>query len=83
MTAKSYPIRERQTRWKTSDGRFFDDRDTAVFEQKVIVLGIALSEAARAHGESFAVDFCEDLARDLLRNQRGIIIALVPVKEGA
>jgi hypothetical protein len=76
------PERIRQTRWKTSDGMYFDTRELAVHREKVIVLGAAICEAILAkHGDSASVDYCEDIASAVIENKRGIVIALIPVKE--
>lgn len=82
-----FPKRERQTRWKTSDGRWFDDRDTATFEQKVIELGEMLRKHIRLSSspESPSVDWCEEVARSILCDlQNPLIIALSGLdKKGA
>lgn len=70
--------RVRQTRWKTSDNRFFDNRDEALRHEKIVVLAAALRDIPYVSNEAPSQDWLEEVAAGLLSNKRGIILALVP-----
>lgn len=75
--------RIRQTRYKTSDGQFFDDAKLArEHERKLVVLSELLQAAQRLHIPSTAVNFDEWAAvAELLITSKAIMIVTVTQKE--
>ena len=81
------PERIRQTRWKTSDGKFHDRREDAVVHEKTLVLARNIYDAVSRVNpvdDQPAQDWCEDVARLIINSkvhESGLIIALAPTKE--
>lgn len=81
------PARIRQTRWRTADGKFFDDRDQAVKHEKIWTLAQAIRDAVsrvNPPDDQPAEDWCMEVATFILAKtptQAGFIFALAQTKE--